>query len=100
MTADLRRCSGIDAQDIGKNNNINRYLCDLRGAPNIESVSQNYDFAYEGASEAGLSRNARSALLTDPDDNTHNFIETLLRNAGFMVKIFVNREEAVAWLEE
>jgi hypothetical protein len=39
-------------------------------------------------------------MLTSPNDKSHDFIETVLRNAGYDVKLFVNESEAITWLEE
>ena len=100
MTINLGRRCGLDATKLGERNNINCYLFDLRGAPNIENVLPNYQFAYEDMDNLGFPRNARSALLTDPDDKSHDFMETLFRNAGFNVRLFSNEHSAIAWLVE
>jgi hypothetical protein len=47
MTIALGRRCGKEATELGARHNINRYLFDLRGAPNIENVLPNYQFAYE-----------------------------------------------------
>ena len=77
---------------------INRYLFDSRGAPNVEKVLPNYEFAYKGLESFGFPRNSRSALLVDPHDKTHDFMETLFLNAGYEVKLFHDEAAAIAWL--
>ena len=85
---------------LGTRHNINRYLFNLRGAPNIENILPNYQFAYQDMDNFGFPKNARSVLLTNPDDKSHDFMETVFRNAGFNVRLFSNESSAIAWLEE
>jgi hypothetical protein len=61
MTIALGRRCGKEATELGARHNINRYLFDLRGAPNIENVLPNYQFAYEDMDNFGFPKNARSA---------------------------------------
>jgi hypothetical protein len=100
MTAELGRRCGVQAADIAKQNNIDRYLFDLRGAPNVDTVQSNYQFAYNDLADFGFPRGSRSALLTDAGDESHNFLETLFLNAGYIVKVFSDPDHAVAWLEK
>jgi hypothetical protein len=91
---------GVQLTIRGKELNILRYLYDLRNAPNIESVTSNYEFAYKEMPKSPLDANATVALLADPEDRSHDFVETVMRNAGFNVRLFSEKEEAVAWLEK
>lgn len=99
MTNNLGRRCGADATELGKSKNIKCYLFDLRGAPNIENVMNNYEFAYRDMDNFHFPRGTRSALLTDPDDKSHDFMETVFRNAGFNVRLFTCENSAIAWLE-
>ncbi len=45
----------------------------------------------------GLNRNSRIAILVDLNDKSHNFIETVLRNAGYNCRIFFNEDAVVKW---
>ena len=98
MTHELGLECGRAATDLGKRSDIKRFLFDLRHAPNIETVLPNYEFAYKGLESFGFPRDSRSALLTDPDDRSHDFMETLFVNAGYFVRIFSDEKSAVAWL--
>lgn len=98
MTVELGFQCGREASALGKRMGISRYLFDSRGAPNVESVLPNYDFAYKGLESFGFPRHSRSALLTDPDDMSHDFMETLFLNAGYEVRLFRDEAEAIAWL--
>ncbi len=91
------RC-GTDAKALGDQRGIERFLFDSRGAPNIESVTANYQFAYEDIGNFEFPRLARSALLVDPDDHSLDFMETVFLNAGYNVKLFSDEKEAIGWL--
>jgi hypothetical protein len=42
----------------------------------------------------GIDKYARIATLVNPDDHSHDFIETVARNAGLNVKIFTDPDQA------
>ena len=91
---------GRAATALGKAHGVNRFLFDLRGAPNIETVLPNYEFAYKGLESFGFPKDSRSVLLTDADDRSHDFMETVFVNAGYTVRIFSDESAAIAWLEK
>jgi hypothetical protein len=100
MTTELGIECGKAATTLGKNNDIKRFLFDLRDAPNIETVLPNYEFAYKGLESFGFPRDSRSVLLTRPDDRSHDFMETVFVNAGYYVRIFSDENAAIAWLAQ
>ncbi len=73
-------------------------LIDLRTSRNIEMVSQNFQFANEDAPVLELVQTDRIALLTAPEDTSHDFIEVVMRNAGYDVRIFRAEDDAKSWL--
>lgn len=98
MTSEIGRKCGTDAVVLGEKDSINKFLFDLRNSPNVQDVIPNYNFAYKDMSNFRFPKNSRSALLTNPNDNSHKFIETLFRNAGYQVKIFTDKPVAISWL--
>ena len=100
MTRSLAEHLGIEASNLGKKKNITKYLYDLRNSRNIESINTNYIFAYQEMKKIDLNPVNMVAMLTSAGDNSHNFVETVLRNAGFNVQIFTDESEAINWLEE
>lgn len=99
MTSELGRRCGMAAAELGRAHDIRFYLFDLRGAPNIQSVLPNYEFAYNELQSFGFPKDTRSALLTDPHDRSHDFMETLFMNAGYNVRLFTDETAALTWLE-
>src|SRR5512145_2634310 len=90
----------IASKDLADKNGLKRFLFDLRDARNVESTIQNYQYAYSDMPKFDLDRQARAAILRDPDDHSHDFIELVSRNAGYNVRFFTDETEAVAWLSE
>lgn len=84
---------------LGRKLGIRRYLVDLTESRNTESVLGNYEFAYDKMpASAGLDLDAIVALLVDPDDHSHDFVETVSRNAGLNVSLFRYRDAAIQHL--
>ena len=88
------------AAKLGLEHDLEAYLVDVRGVVNVESPTDNYMIAYEDAPELAFSRSARIAVLHDPGDTSHQFIETVALNAGYNMKIFTAEQDALAWLGE
>jgi hypothetical protein len=90
-----------EAHSFGKELGVNRYLMDLIQARNTDSVLNNYEFAYSDMRESkGIDMNARVALLVDPEDHSHDFIEIVSRNAGLNDRIFTCKKTAIKYLLE
>lgn len=88
----------IEAHALGKKLGINRYFVDLSKSRNIESVADNYKFAYEDMKTPLIDKSARVAALVAPEDHSHDFIETVLQNSGFSIRIFTDRKLAKNFL--
>jgi len=89
-----------EIDNMSRAHNIKRFLKDMRGAPIQSSSYQIYEYTYEYMTNLGFQKDTRSAILVDPPDQSHNFVETVASNAGFTVKVFSDRAAAIAWLKE
>jgi len=79
----------LEAHALGERLSIGRYLVDLTEARNTESEIEGYDFAYQDMQTTDhIDRQARVAMVVAPGDTSHDFIETVARNAGLDVTIF------------
>lgn len=87
-----------EAHMFGSRKGIKHYLVDVTEAVNVENLLENYDFAYDDLAQANIDRSACIAMLVNPDDQTHDFVETLLINAGHDVKLFRDRDTAINYL--
>lgn len=100
MTRELAERLGTEALYLGSKENITCYLYDLRNSVNVESINANYIFANQDMKKLETNPSNKIAMLTSPSDRSHDFVEIVLRNAGFNVKLFVDEAEALTWLEE
>lgn len=100
INIDVIRQWSADIEKRSRAMDIRRFLFDVRSAQNVSTVLENYDFAYRDSVELNLQRNVRSAILVSETDQSHDFAETTLRNAGYNVRIFTDESSAVKWLEE
>lgn len=100
MSSDIGRQSGVAAAQLANERNIKNFMFDVRSAPNVQSVIDDYTFAYEEMAALGFPSGSRSALLISSDDKSHDFIETAFRNAGYLVRIFTDESLAISWLEK
>ena len=79
---------------------IKKILNDVRDAPDAMGIFNDYEFAYKDTKALNLPMDIQAAFVTAPNDNTHNFHETVAVNAGYFVKVFKEIESAVTWLLE
>jgi len=100
VTVEISREFAREMDSLSRATNIKRFLTDVREAPNIASVYQNYEYAYKDMIDLKLQRDVRSAILADSADTTHDFLETVVRNAGYNVRVFRSESAAIAWLNE
>ena len=89
----------LEAHALGRELGIARYLVDVTEARNTDSVVENYDFANTDMWETeGIDIYAKVATLVSPEDHSHDFIETVARNAGLNVRLFNDINQAKKFL--
>jgi hypothetical protein len=89
----------LEAHAIGEKLGISCYLMDLTESRNIDNVVTTYKFAYNDMKHSpGINRSACVSVLVSPDDHSHDFIETVARNSGLDVTLFIDREQAIRHL--
>ena len=74
-------------------------LIDIRGTQSVSSVTDKYNFAYKKTAASQLPHQWKYAFLTDNNDYSLNFIETVMKNAGYMFQIFEDESLAINWLK-
>ena len=99
MTTAIALESGPELMRVANENNIRKFLFDMRESTNIQSVAHNYFFANKDIQTFSFPRNSISAFLVHPSDHSHDFVTTAFMNAGYQVAKFVNEEEALQWLD-
>ena len=80
---------------------FNKFLFDLRQAPNQASNFDHYDFVYDRSKKLGFRLGSKHALLVSLEDvNDYRFVETILLNAGYKSKMFTDEKVAIEWVEQ
>jgi hypothetical protein len=100
MSRDLAIEIAIEVDKKRKEFNIKNLLYDMRSSKNVESITTNYFFAYEDLKKINIDKSMRVAILANPSDDSHDFVGTAIRNAGYNVCLFKEERLAVGWLEE
>jgi len=99
ITRNLALQYNIAAHKKGRELGINRYLVDLTESRNVDTVLDSYEFAYKDMQETpGIDRSARVAVIISPGDHSHDFIETVAKNAGLDMTVFTNQDDAITHL--
>ena len=89
-----------ELEKIFSEKKIQRFLFDVREAKNTMDIVESFNFANVELKKFSHSLNARSAMLANEIDRSHNIIETVFQNAGHNSKRFTDRTAAIKWLEE
>ncbi|MGD8588874.1 MAG: hypothetical protein PVG22_08605 [Chromatiales bacterium] len=99
ITRKVAMQQNLQAHALGKRLGIDRYLVDMTEARNTDTTLDQYQFAYKDMQETpGIDTNARVAVVIAEGDHSHDFIETVAINAGLNVKLFTERDQAIAFL--
>ena len=100
ITEELQRRFVEEGVETMKKNNIKNVLVDVNRVPNTANVYEKYKLAYYETDRLGYPRDGKIAVFVNPGDNSHDFIETAFRNAGYQCSIFKDKNSAVEWLNK
>ena len=98
-TAELALTLAGEVAHLGEKQDVIGCLIDIRGTTSVSRVAEKYEFAYEKTTVAGLLHHWRYAFLIAQGDDMPDFIETIMYNAGYMLKILEHEREAIDWLK-
>jgi hypothetical protein len=98
FTVEEARKFAAESHAESQKTGIPHFLFDMREARNAASTDSNYLFARHDMDRLGISREARAAILKSPSDDSHDFVEQTMRDAGFNVRSFTDHDAAAAWL--
>ena len=99
ITTRIGEDANKNAAEFGAEHRISLFLHDLRGVRCIEKPTNLYLSAYKTVPGLGIDRGSKIAMLTSPDDHSHDFVETLWQNNNFIIKIFSDEDSAIKWLQ-
>ena len=90
--------AAVETHAFAKQHDLFCVLVDAVESINCESTIKKYDFAYDDILDERIDKRMCVALLVAPDDHSHDFVETLMRNTGHDVTLFRDLKEAIAHL--
>jgi hypothetical protein len=85
-------------QAFSDEHKVTRFLIDTRGKRFVGGPVELYTFIRKTLLVEGYDVSWRVALVTSPDDNSHDFLETASQNAGYQVMVFKDFKNAQIWL--
>jgi hypothetical protein len=88
------------ARQRGDELGFQAYLVDLTESRNTDTALRHYKFVTHDFQAVGLHPAARIALLVDPFDHSHDFLEILLKHAGIEASLFQERDLAIHYLTQ
>lgn len=101
--ADVTHASAIvrqrAMQAFSDEHKVTRFLIDTRGKQWLGGPIELYTFVRTTLPAENYNRQWRVALVTSPEDNSHDFLETLSANVGYHVMVFKSFEKAHDWLK-
>lgn len=105
FTGDITRLTVMQhieqAHTLGERLGTNRFLLDLREATNTDSTTDQYEFVHRDMMQSkDIDVFARVAVLIDPENHSHDFLETVFRNVGFNLRLFNDREDALSFIQD
>jgi hypothetical protein len=103
ITGDIDRSIALpqvlEAHALGRKLGIDRFLVDLTEARNTDNVGNTFFFTNQDLkTNSGINAFAWVALLINPEDDSHNFIEITARNAGLYFRLFTDAFDAIRYL--
>jgi hypothetical protein len=91
----------LEAHALGRQLQIRRYFVDVTEAKNTDVPLDDYELAYSDMRQTeGIDKQARVVALVSPNDHSHDFMETVSKNAGLHLKLFTDPDEAKRYLLE
>jgi len=89
--------------ELGSQTGISLIVVDARNARNAMGPFENHFVMYKDMQSAVKKQQSSTsklkiAVLVDPEDKSHDFVETLAYNAGYRFKLFQDEQAALTWL--
>ena len=82
-----------------KKHNIEKVFADVSKVRNVANIHEHYELGHRVAQNVGFPTDTWDAIFVSPDDHSHDFVETVFLNAGYVCRIFRNKGSAIEWLK-
>ena len=84
ITVELAYSIAHELNRLAAETGIENRLIDVRGLPNLMSVTTSYDLAYKGMETLEIHRSTKVAVLSNDDDASHEFVLIVMRNEVYI----------------
>jgi len=88
-----------ETRESSRSEGIRGFLLDTRGFGCELGPVACYEIAYTGLERLGFDRDWMWAILVSPGEGSYDFLETVVRNAGYRCRLFHGEPEVIAWLQ-
>ena len=90
-----------EAHNLGREYNIRKFLIDVTQAKSLLGLDNIYSLLHVKQRKDGIyNTKAVTALLTDPNDHSHDHVEIIAQNHGLRFKKFTKNVDAMKYLAD
>jgi hypothetical protein len=87
-----------EIKEISKTCKVNRFLIDVGQLSFSGDIFDQYKLAYRVFRDLEFRLDWKLALLIPPENQSYDFLETVMINAGYRVRKFIAMPVAINWL--
>ncbi len=98
MTCDHLLRYAQEIKEIANTSEVNRFLIDASQLSFAGNISEQYNLAYRVFRDFEFRLDWKLALLIPPENQSYDFLENVMRNAGYRVRKFIAMPVAMNWL--
>lgn len=99
LTIDVAHQTIIRMADASARHDTKLLLLDLRNA-SVEASTTDIYYLPSHFANLGLTQRHVQALVVAQDRQDYDFMETVSKNRGHLVKVFADKEKAKSWLKD
>ena len=99
VTSDIEHAFVTAAIYTATEHDLLHFLFDVSRVRNVATPVDHYCVANQQLTPTPLDHRARIAILRSPEDDSHDFVQTVLLNAGYICELFHDEVDARAWLD-
>jgi hypothetical protein len=85
----------LEAHQLGRELGIDRFFLDFSECHNTDTVLRNYKYVYDDMKNPAINQEAHTVMIVGPNDHSHDFIESLFKDAGVDFTLFHERDLAL-----
>ncbi len=100
VTIDTMKAIAKETTDLIKEHGFYDFFYDGSDSSSAVSIFDQYQVVTQDLATLGFDRRSKIAVLISAGDSSRDFAETALRNAGYICRLFTDRDEATSWLSQ